>query len=192
MIKIGVTGTAGAGKTTFVRYLASKGFEHISLSDLIRNELALRDMELTRVNLQDVGNQMREKHGLGIWAKKAIEIMHPDRNYVIDSIRNPGEIKTLSDSGDFVLFSIEAPLETRFARVSLRPEMDGRERVTLIDFIKSEARETDSDESSNQQLRKCAKMAQANIANDADMASFFAKIDKELAAYSGKARHFEI
>ena len=39
MIKIGVTGTLGSGKDTLAAYLVSKGFEHISLSDLIREEL---------------------------------------------------------------------------------------------------------------------------------------------------------
>jgi dephospho-CoA kinase len=135
---------------------------------------------------------MRQKHGLGFWAKRAVETMQPDRDYVIDSIRNPGEIRALADSGDFVLFSVEAPLETRFTRVLQRPERDEKEAMTLVDFKKSEARETGSGQSHNQQLDKCAKLAQVSITNDRDMATFFAKIDKELAGYSGKARHFEI
>lgn len=191
-MKIGVTGATGAGKTTFVRYLGSKGFEHVSLSDLIRNELALRNMELTRANLQQVGNQMRQESGLGIWAQKALEIMQPGRDYVIDSIRNPGEIKALADSGDFILFAVTAPLDARFARVAQRPGRDEKDPVTFAAFKRSEASETGSGMAHRQQLDECARLAQVKISNNSDMAAFFALIDKELECFRAKLRNLEI
>jgi len=189
---IGVTGATGAGKTTFVRYLSAKGFEHLSLSDMIRNELNLRGMEITRENLQDVGNEMRRKFGLGVWAKKVLDIMRPGRNYVIDSIRNPGEIETLAASGDFALVAVTAPLEARFLRMSCRAERGEKEPATLAAFEKSEAREADSEQSCNQQLDQCVRMAKIIIPNESGLAEFFTKIDKNLSDFQAKNLRSEI
>ncbi len=43
---IGVTGKMGAGKDTFAVYLGKKGFIHISLSDIIRQEAVARGLSL--------------------------------------------------------------------------------------------------------------------------------------------------
>ncbi len=179
-MRIGVTGPMGAGKTTFVRYLSSKGFEHLSLSDFIRDEVARRDMVLTRESLQNVGNQMRQKYGLGVWAQKALEIMRPGQNYVIDSIRNPGEIAALAAVGDFILLAVTAPLEARFARMSRRSEREEKEPATLAAFKMSEARETGSSAAHSQHLDECARLARITIDNNSGMPEFFAKIDRFL------------
>lgn len=189
---IGVTGATGAGKTTFVRYLFSKGFEHLSLSDLIRNELALRNMEVTRKNLQDVGNEMRRKFGLGFWAKKALEIMRPGHNYVIDSIRNPGEVASLAASGNFTLFAVAAPLDARFSRMACRPERAEKEPVTLAAFKASEGREVGSADAYRQQLEECVRLARVTIANDSGLAEFFARIDAGLEGIRAENRRSEI
>lgn len=185
---IGVTGPAGAGKTTLVGYLSSKGFGHLSLSDFIRREVARRNMAATRKNLQDVGNEMRQKYGRGVWAQKALKIMRPGQNYVVDSIRNPGEIAALAASGDFILLAVTAPLEARFARMAFRPERAEREPPTLAAFKMSEARETGSTAAHNQQLGECVRLAQIVIANNSGKPEFFARIDWILARLEAKAR----
>jgi dephospho-CoA kinase len=163
-----------------VEYLASKGFEKISLSDLIREEAVKRGMELTRRNLQDLGSEMRGVRGLGVWATKALELMAADKDYVIDSIRNPGEIKTLAGAGNFILLAVDAPIKIRFARLAQRNLRNEKEPQALEDFIRSEARELGSKGLASQQLRECTEMADFTITNDSDKESFFRKIDAAL------------
>jgi dephospho-CoA kinase len=178
---IGVTGTTGAGKDTLAHYLAGKGFCHISLSNLIREELAAKGIPLTRKNLQDYGTAKRKDLGLGVWAQKALSRMDIGKNYVITSIRNPGEVKTLANSGKLVLVAVDAPEKLRFARVADRIERSENDAATFADFKKAEARELESELAARQQMAECIAMAQFNIANDRDFGAFFEKIDGILA-----------
>lgn len=66
---MGLVGTLGAGKSTAVEYLISKGFEYIKLSDIIREKSNRKNLD--RANLQDIGNALRRKYGSGNLAKEA-------------------------------------------------------------------------------------------------------------------------
>ncbi|MCU0653428.1 MAG: AAA family ATPase [Candidatus Pacebacteria bacterium] len=180
MLKIGITGTNGAGKTTFAKYLAGKGFVKLSLSDVIRNEAETRGMELSRRNLQDLGNEMRKTLGLDVLARRAMEKMASGKRYVIDSIRNPEEIRALAEADEFVMVRVEAPVEVRYARF-LAQKAPGEELRSLEDFKRSEARELASRDIANQQLEECAAMADFVLVNDSDRKFFFKKIDELLA-----------
>ena len=93
---IGVTGKMGAGKDTFAVYLGKKGFIHISLSDIIRQEAVARGIEPSCRNLQDLGNVLRREYGNGVLSKMAQKRIIPGKNYVVTSIRNVGEIEVLT------------------------------------------------------------------------------------------------
>ncbi len=178
---IGVTGTTGAGKDTLARYLEKKGFLHISPSDIIREEANKKGVELTRSNLQDLGNQMRRAGGLGVFAKKALEKIQKGENYVVTSVRNPGEIKTLAQNQRFVLWAVDAPQKERFLRISLLRQRGEGESFTFEEFKKSEAREIELSDKSSQQIAECIKMADFMIFNDSGLESFFRKIDALLS-----------
>ena len=47
---------------TFADYLQSKGWQHISLSDMIRAEIRNRKEEINLPNLIRVGNELRYSH----------------------------------------------------------------------------------------------------------------------------------
>jgi len=51
---IGLTGRNGTGKTEVANYLKSKGFELISLSDILREEARKRNMDEKRDNLKNL------------------------------------------------------------------------------------------------------------------------------------------
>lgn len=176
-MKIGVTGTVGAGKDTVAEYLMSKGFEHISLSNFIREELRKRNLHVTRENLWKVGNGLRRKKGSTVLAKRAIATMAKNKNYVITSIRNPAEAKVLLDSGNFVLLGVDAPIELRFKRVKERKGRNEKDARTFEEFKKAEKKEMESENKTNQQIKKCLDMAQFILINDSDKASFFKKMD---------------
>lgn len=60
---IGLTGTLRAGKGVVSDFLKQKGFVYLSLPDELREMAKERKIELTRENLQNLGNQMREENG---------------------------------------------------------------------------------------------------------------------------------
>jgi len=184
---IGITGTAGAGKDTLARYLSGAGFFHISLSDIIREEARRRGLSLSRRNLQDLGNQMRRRYGLGIFSEKALAKIKKGKNYAITSIRNPGEVVPLARRREFVLLAVDAPQEQRFCRVAGRGRENGEEDVFEA-FKKSEAREIASPDASSQQLAECMKMAQFKIINDTDLGSFFGKVDAVMARIAADSK----
>ena len=130
---IGLTGKNGSGKTEVLEYLKRRGFESHSLSDEIREEIRIRGREITRDILIEVGNELREKYGPGILAVRILRNLEENRNHVVDSIRNPNEVKALKDRNDFTLLAVEADVEVRFERSRQR----GRENAarTLQQFI---------------------------------------------------------
>src|SRR3989344_1049855 len=70
---IGVTGNYGAGKDSFAEILMEKNFFHISFSDILREELQNQGKKISRDNLIKIGNEMREKCGAEVLAKKALD-----------------------------------------------------------------------------------------------------------------------
>jgi dCMP deaminase len=175
---IGLTSFIGAGKTTTGDFLVKKGFVFYSLSDVIREEIRNRGQEITRDRLVEVGNELRKKFGSSVLADRIIaKIEHaPDKDYVIDSIRNPAEIQALKKRNDFRLVFIDAPVELRFNRIRERQrEKDPR---TFDDFKRAEDKEMHSKDSSSQQLLSCKQMADMVIVNDASLNALYKKIDQ--------------
>ena len=92
---IGLTGKNGSGKTAVSEYLKSRGFEYYSLSDEIREEMRSRGLEITRDVLIEIGNELRRQFGPGVLAERILSKLGNERNYVVDSIRNPQEVDGL-------------------------------------------------------------------------------------------------
>src|SRR5262245_10265475 len=117
---IGLTGKNAAGKGEVAAFLKDKSFYYASLSDAIRDELNERKIAITRDSLIATGNELRQNFGADILARRVLEKLDPNRNYVIDSIRNPAEVRALKKSGNFVLINVDAPNPIRFDRIRTR------------------------------------------------------------------------
>ncbi|MFW6231359.1 MAG: hypothetical protein ACOC32_05045 [Nanoarchaeota archaeon] len=155
---IGLTGGYASGKDAVADFFIKKGFERISLSDFIREELWNERKELTRNNLIKKGNELRKKFGNWVLGKMAVQRIDPSKDYVIVSIRNPGEVKELRKLPHFHLVNVTAPAEVRYQRLMSR----GRENekyTSLDDFIKSEKRELKNKDPDKQQLLAVFDMA---------------------------------
>ena len=100
---IGLTGRNAAGKGEVAKYLQTKSFYYYSLSDAIRDEVRARKLQVSREVLIQVGNELRQRFGPSILADRIVELTQPDRNYVIDSIRNPREVEALRSGKNFKL-----------------------------------------------------------------------------------------
>jgi dCMP deaminase len=172
---IGLTGKNAAGKGEVAEYLKRRGFEYHSLSDEIREEVRQRGREITRGLLIETGNELRTKYGPGVLAERVLERLEQDRNYVIDSIRNPAEVSTLRRRKDFVLLAVEADAAFRFERSRVR----GREGAaqTVEEFATEEARELESGDAASQQLRATQVMAEVSIVNNDTIEDLHRKLD---------------
>jgi dCMP deaminase len=186
---IGLTGLNGAGKGEVAEYLKSRGFEYHSLSDEIRDEIKRRGLEITREVLIVVGNELRTRFGAGVLAERILKRLGHDRNFVVDSIRNPSEVQVLRGREDFSLLAVEADQATRFERSRLR----GREAAakTLEQFAREEAQELASDNPANQQLVATLRLADVRLSNNGPIDALRRELEAMLPKLMGRFRRPE-
>ena len=122
-----------------------------------------------------MGNELREKFSPDILARSVMKQVK-DRA-VIDSIRNPSEVDYLRKQKDFVLISIDAPVELRYERVRKRGRKESAS--TLEKFIKKEEEEM-TDYEKGQQLLNCMKMADYTLINDGSLEDLHKKLEELL------------
>ena len=158
-MRIGLTGTKASGKGAVAELLKQMDFIYSSTSDRVREEAVARGkVNYTIKDLQDIGNELREKFGNEILAIKTLELVKGNEKVVIDGIRNLGEIEELKRQENFILIGVDAPQEKRFERLVKRArESDPK---TWEDFLVMDKRDSGlGEESSGQQVRKCIEQA---------------------------------
>lgn len=174
---IGLVGTLGSGKGIVRELLEERGFEGRIFSNVLKEELIKRGMEVNRENLQDMGNEIRNNEGTNALAKKLIESLDLSKDCFVDGIRNPGEIEELKANG-FVILSIDAPREIRFKRMLERRAK--RDPKSWDEFLKIEKRDLGEEDKAGQQVSKCMEMADFKLINDLDKKDLNNKITEFL------------
>ena len=164
---IGLVGSLAAGKGIVSDFFKKIGFVYLSLSNELREIAKERKIELTRENLQNLGNKMREEYGISILAKLVGEKIK-NQNYtkaIVDGIRNPAEIIELRKIKNFFLVSVDALARVRFKRMFERDrESDPK---TWGDFLKIDARDQGEGEAeTGQGVRKCMIQADFTLINN--------------------------
>ncbi len=172
---IGLTGTNGSGKGEAAAFFKAHGYSYFSLSDIIRGELIQGRREITRDNLIQKGNQLREKHGADILARRVMDQVIGKA--VIDSIRNLREVEYLRTQEGFILLAIDAPVEIRYTRVTQRGRNESAS--SLQEFIDKEEEEMRQKEK-GQQLEPCMRSADYRVTNEGSLEDFFKKLEKFL------------
>lgn len=170
---IGLTGTNASGKGEVAKYLKKKGFQYLSLSDIVRHEAKSRNLEGTRENLIMVGNLLRVQYGADVLAKRTIDKV-TEKNCVIDSIRNGAEAKAIKALKDSILVAVDAPSVLRYERSQKRKEE--RDELTFAEFKKLEARENFKSDT-GQQLKLVIKEADKLIINDGSLDKLHKEVD---------------
>ena len=172
---IGLTGRIASGKGEVAEFLKKKGFEYYTISQKIRETAAKINLPIKRESLQDFGNLIRKYEGNGAWIKRIIAGMDLSGNFIIDGIRNPGEIEELKKTGNFILISVDAPLEIRYRRaLSRNKESDPKE---WNEFVKIDSRDFGEENSEGQQVAKCMEMADFHLMNDSAIEELAGKIE---------------
>jgi len=188
---IGLTGRIGSGTDTFGKILVKKGFERISLSDYLREEMKAQNIEINRKNMQDFGDKIRKEEGQGALVKKIVSEnkLNTGKNYVIESIRNPGEVEELRKLNSFTLVLIDAPIEIRFSRV-LRRSRDDDEPKTIEEFKKWEEKDLGINQPKHgQQHLAVFKLADRKIINNSTIKELTKKAEKLLKKLKSKKQN---
>ncbi|HOR02329.1 MAG TPA: AAA family ATPase [Candidatus Woesebacteria bacterium] len=180
MVIIGITGTNGAGKGTVVEYLvAQKRFGHFSARALLTEEIEKRGWENNRENLIKVANELRETYGSAYVAEELFKRASVSKkNCIIESIRTVGEIELLKKKGKFVLLAVDADQKLRYERNSKRGTVT--DEISLAEFVASEKKEWESEDSNKQNLKKCIEKADFLIENNGTIEELNKKVEKIL------------
>ena len=163
---IGLTGRNAAGKGTVASFLKKSSFVYHSLSDTLRKELKRRNLEESRENLIQTGNDLREQGGPGVLADLMIDSLLSSENHIVDSIRNPFEVKSLRrvyPSHKFVLISVDASPEIRYERLRSRNRLGDSSSWEI--FLEQEKLEESNRDPNKQQLLATMGEADFNVDN---------------------------
>jgi len=196
---IGLTGTKASGKGEIAKFLQAKGFLYFSLSDIVREEAKKKGLGKTVAELQDVGNWLREKYGPSVLAKRIIKVIKEverekgekgSKNFVIDGIRNPAEIKELRKLRGFYLISVDAPKKKRFEWMLKRARPS--DPKTWSEFLKMDKRDKGKKELViGQQVKACMQMADFKIKNNSTLLKLREKIERILEVITRKQKRFK-
>ena len=167
-IVIGFTGAFGSGCTTAAKHLRDeRGFRFLALSTSLRSLWSKEhpNSEPQRFDLQKLGDQLREKDGLGVLVDASLrESKDDDRRLVVDGIRNLGEINRMRDIFGywFTLFSILSSRDARWSRISSKYTDS---KLTRDDFNDDDERDRDEDTIFGQQVELCLDKADILLNN---------------------------
>ena len=175
---IGVTSNVGGGKDAVAQYFINNGFEHLSLSDFLREKLKKSGDDITRKNLYELGNYLRQKFGADVLAKEALRRVVDGKEYVVSSIGTIGEIKKLKSTNNFKLIFVDAPPEIRFNRVKKRKRE--KDPKTLKEFQKLEDLERNGGGAAYREHDACRKFADIILINDSTLQRLYEKLDNIL------------
>lgn len=185
---IGLTGTIGAGKGTVAEFLKEKGFTYYSCSDYLREELRNQGKEITVPNLANLGNSIREEYGHGEIAKRLLKQIK-EENAIVDSLRHPEEIKSLKESGKFVLIGIDANIGIRYERVKSRGKNE--DNLSFLEFMSEEEKQK-TNSGSTMQLHNCLDLADYKIENNDSLEELQKKLEEIFLKISTEISQKEI
>jgi len=182
---IGLTGKNGSGKGVVSDFLKSMGYHYHSLSDVVREEIVSRGNKVTRDLLITTANELRTNYGPSVLAERIMAKLDPEKNYVIDSIRNPFEVEALRRRKDFFLLMVDADPKTRFGRLKERARENDPKDYDA--FLKLEAAEAGSNDPNTQQLNRTCDMADARVENNNTIEELHEDIRHVLRALSANS-----
>jgi dephospho-CoA kinase len=122
-----LTGMPGAGKSSVASFLKQKGFDVVTMGDVVREEAKRQGLEPTDINLGKMMLKLRQDLGPGAVGYVVLQKLTRDggsSNVVIDGIRSIAEVEVLKKVGHVRLLAIHASQDTRFKHIKERGRAD--------------------------------------------------------------------
>jgi dCMP deaminase len=186
---IGLTGLMGSGKGEIANVLKKRGYRYTSLSDIVREEASKHGLPHTREHLQNIGNELRAKGGASAIARLTREAVekNPEAQWVIDGIRNPGEVRELQRLPDFHLIGLTAGTDTIVTRLLERKREGGSfTREQILERLEQEKGTNEPLE--GQQVMACLEMVDYLIINEGSLEDLGRKLEHFLRLLEGLDR----
>jgi dephospho-CoA kinase len=175
---IGLAGEIASGKTTAAKYLAGKhNAQSYRFSTPLREILERIYIPTSRENLTALSIALRQTFGEDVFSTVTRQDVErsPSPLIVIDGIRRLQDISALRDLPGFTLIYLEAPLETRFERITKRGENEDDLGKTWEQFKKDHELETE------RQIQALKPLAAEVISNAGSMVEFQTALDGLIA-----------
>lgn len=145
-IIIGLVGMLACGKGAVKQRLVEKyKAQDCRFSTILRDVLNRVDLPVSRDNLIKISTVLRQNFGEDLLAKaiaKDASSLNSDI-VVIDGMRRMSDIGHLINLPNFILVSVEAKPEIRYARLVKRNENIGDAEKTFEEFLADHKRETE-------------------------------------------------
>ncbi len=181
----GIAGPSLSGKDLAADYLSRRfKLAHIKLGDLVREEAEKRGLVSNKLNLRDVGNDMRATFSPDILADTAIarykRSMNEHNGLVISDIRHPAEARSLKKANG-ILFYVDASQSNRYARSQER--MEPEDSQSFDSFQKEESVHAHPVHEYDQDLDAVRKLATYTVINDSSKEAFFSRLESQVNVY---------
>jgi dephospho-CoA kinase len=132
----------GAGKSSVASFLKEKGFEVVTMGDVVREEAKRQGLEPTDINLGKMMLKLRQDLGpgaVGYIVQQKLARDGSQCNVVIDGIRSIAEVEVLKKIGQVRLLAIHASQDTRLKHLKERGRADAPSND--IEFVGRDNRE---------------------------------------------------
>lgn len=171
-----IIGTIGSGKDTAAEYISRKlTIPALQISQVLKDFAKEKGIEPTRDNLIKIGSELVKKNGAGFVIQSLVNKTSEDL-IIVTGVRRMEVIEYMRKNYNIILLAVTASPEIRFQRCMVRNKLG--EAKTLTEFIENEQKENSAP--NTERLFECMKLADYTITNDADLKTFFTKVDEFL------------
>ena len=186
---IGVCGQPASGKDTVADFFVSTGFVHISLGDLLREEMRKQGLPMDRAHMSVFAAAAKKSRGMAYLAELAAGKVSDKA--IISGIRGTAEVDYFRQrfGPDFILLVVNAPLETRYARARKRNRTG--DDISFEEFRRIEDHER-SAVSGAQEVDKVIVLADLTVDNGGSMEVLVAQLERLAIDGDGSQRPADI
>ncbi|EZQ06931.1 hypothetical protein CM19_06080 [Candidatus Acidianus copahuensis] len=118
----------GSGKTLFGNILKERGYQVVSMGDVLRKRYE-KDAKIGE-RLMDYAKRIREIYGDGVVARLSLEEVDPKAKRVaFEGVRSLAEVEEFARLGNPIVVSVHSPPSLRYSRLMARQRSDDSTKI---------------------------------------------------------------